>query len=249
MTLPAKRPGQPGAPRIDIPGRRLTLPRHLVPIALMLRRRAASAPGGDSMPGRAELENAGIAGERGLHPLAHRILTPMASPDMVVSVEVAEKGGRRFATIWGRGSAATLGTAHDGDSFVLDEIEVGLLPFHLAAVTRLEVRPPPESEPMIVAGAEVADIPAGGAEPLQDGTEGSGGDLVLRLRAASRSRWTVSSLWGDAEGSVMNSSLEVIDAGPLGYWEVTHLAAGRVALTARGLESVLRLLADATPDV
>ncbi len=47
----------------------------------------------------------------------------------------------------------------------------------------------------------------------------------------------------------MNSSLEVIDAGALGYWEVTPLAAGRVALTPRGLDSVLRLLADAMPDV
>lgn len=245
MTLPAEQSGQPDPPQIDIPGRRLVLPRHLVPIALMLRQREAAGEGGP-VPGREELDRAGITRGERLHPLAHRILGPVASPHMVVSVEVTEER-RRFATIWSRRSVATLGTSHDPASFVLDELEAELLPFHLAAITRLGPRPLPKAEPIVVAPVDLAGIPTRGSERARRTSAGVGGDFVEDLRAASRRRWTVSTLRLDTEGSVVDSSLEAIDAGPLGYWEVTPLATDRVVLTPRRLDSVLRLLADAMP--
>ena len=97
------------APFLDLDQRRLILPRHLVSVGLLLFEGGpvSSAPGVAS--GVAELERAGIVGRGKLHPVARDLLSPIASPQAVISVEIFGSGPPEIATIWCDGRRCTLG--------------------------------------------------------------------------------------------------------------------------------------------
>ncbi len=217
--------GDPPPPTLDRTRHRLRLPRHLLPTALLLvdRRRPLPASG---TPGLASLEAAGIATGSGLHPIALRILTPVSAPRYVVSVDVFRNGLPTIATVWCSGRSATVGTSHDRRTFALDPVEPGFIPFHLAALAGVGPRP-----------AGPGRAPTG-----IDVRSGGGGEPTVE---AAGIRWRISTLWRDPDGFVGDRSIEVIDAGPRGYWEVTTMPGSTPVLTPRNLDSVLRLIGDA----
>ena len=124
---------KPTVASLDSTRSRLRLPRHLVPIALLL----VDYPGqlaALGTTGLASLEAAGVATAGSLHPTALRILTPVFAPRYVVSVDVFRDDGPTIATVWCDARLATVGTSQDREIFVLDPVEPALIPFHLAAL-------------------------------------------------------------------------------------------------------------------
>lgn len=252
--LPA---GNPQPPLLDLARRRLILPRHLVPVGLLLleRQRIPDAP--HVVPGLGELERAGIVNRGELHPVARDILRPIASPAVVVSIEIAGSGPLVIATIWRSGSRATLGMSPDRATFELYPVEPDLVPFHLAALTGAGKRPTTGRQPITIGSELLAESVCVAAVDPEDarallqsgGLEQETAARIVQLHAASAKRWRVSTLWCEPDGFIGDRALEVIDGGPLGYWEVTGIAKDRtVVLTPRSLDSVLRLFADALPN-
>jgi len=247
----------PRPPLLDLEQRRLILPRHLVPVGLLLfeGRRTSDAP--DVATGVAELERAGIVGHGELHPFARDLLSPIASPQAVVSVEISGSGPLEIATIWCAGRRCTLGASQDRKTFELYPLEPGLIPFHLAALTRAGLRPADEKTPITI-GTDLltqtvttaATDPDDACSRLQaQGLDADTAARIVRLLTAPSRRWRISTLWREPDGFIGDRALEIIDGGPLGYWEVTQIPKNdNVVLTPRSLDSVLRLFAAALPD-
>jgi hypothetical protein len=234
---------------------RLVLPRYLVPVGLFLLERRNLPSDHDLASEVDELERAGIVQEGRLHPVARRILAPVADPALVVSVEMSTTALPEISTIWRAGSGATLGTSLDHTVFELHPVEPDLLPFHLAAITRLRDRLDPARE-IISIDAEVFDAArraaAGDPEALRRGLHGQGvpaadAGLVARLHTEPGRRWQISTLRTERDGTVSDGCLSVIDGGEMGYWEVARIATDhRVAFSPRSTAGVLRLMADLT---
>ena len=238
---------------LDPRGRRLVLPRHLVPVGLLLLERGDIPAGNDLDSQLVELQQAGIVRDGRLHPAAHRILAPMATPSAVISVETAAATLPEISTIWRNETQATVGASRDHSVFELHPVEPGLLPFHLAALTSLGDRPNPGLDPISV-GSEVlenalrtapSDVDATAAALQRRGVRASSARIVARLHVAPSGHWQISTLWTE-DGSVNDHRLEVIDGGALGYWEVTA-ALRHIVHTPRSLAAVLRLIGDAVP--
>lgn len=222
---------EPGRPSFEPHRLRLTLPRELVPIGLLLLE-------GDDPPrdpglrsGLAALDRAGIAAGGKLDSIAADILRPLAAPWAVISVELSRPACLEIATIWIRGPGATIGTSTNRSLFDLHLAELEFLPFHLATLARLGPRPCTATEPVFVDGTQAF------AASLGDPAERLDDELT---------RWTVQTMWSEPGGFVGDRSVEVLDAGANGYWEVTHHG-DRTLLTPRSVDAVLRLLADSIP--
>ena len=255
MTLnlePAAADGD-GTPVIDIEHRRLVLPRHLVPIGLLLLDGRLSRDRQGISAGLDQLEAAGIAAEGKIHPIARSILAPIADPAVVISINFPMSTTREIATVWRRGQAATVGTSRDRARFELCPIEADLIPFHLAALANLRVRPIAELEPIEIA----ADALAAVTRAVPASTEAAWSILravgltdraikqLLDLQSPMARRWSVTTLWSEPDGFVGENMVEIIDGGPEGYWEVSTITADeKVIFTPRTLDAVLRLLAD-----
>ena len=241
---------------LDRRGRRLILPRHLVPVGLLLLERGDIPADNQLAPQLVELEQAGIVRDGRLHPAAHHILAPVATPSAVISVETAAETLPEISTIWRKGSRATLGASRDHTVFELHPVESGLLPFYLAALTRLGVRPDPGLVPISISSDALetalrecsGDVEAAEAALQNGGVPATSARIVARLHAAPAGSWQISTLWTENDGTVRDHSLEVIDGGGLGYWEIDRVATRRrIVHTPRPLAAVLRLLADAVP--
>mgnify|MGYP001822518915 CR=1 FL=1 len=217
-------------PVLDAGRRALTLPRRLVPVAMLLR--TGTTGTGDPAPAGAisELERAGISRGGMLHPLAADLLAVVTGPTTVVSTEVTTDR-TDIATIWHRKGRAVLGRPQGPDAFGLHEIEPSLLAFHLAQLTQLRAAPEP---PFLGSTAVRADVleeaenlwhedPATAAKLLVAG--GTAPQWADRLVLAHRLRlrtWCATSLWTTADHSHHDAELRVLDAGDLGYWVVAN---------------------------
>jgi hypothetical protein len=203
-----------------------------------------------------ELIAAGIVDGGELHPVARQILSPVASPEVVVSVEISGSTFIEIATIWRRGPRATVGSSRDRATFDLHPVEPGLLAFHLAALTGVRIRKTVNQGPLAVdrsalaAAVPLADADRDAAKTIlrTSGVAEEDAALILDLHGPPLRRWRISTLWSEPDGFVGDRALEMIDAGTLGYWEITAVPEdGRVEFTQRSPDSALRLLAKTLP--
>ena len=149
-----------------------------------------------------------------------------------------------------------LGTSQDSKTFDLYPLEPGLIPFHLAALTRAGLRPTNEKPPITIGSDLYTRTAATAATDPDDtcsclrtgGLDTETAVMVVRLHTTPSRGWRVSTLWREPDGFIGDRALDIIDGGPLGYWEVTPIPEDHnVVLTPRPLDSVLRLFADASP--
>ena len=231
----------------------LTLPRRLVPVVMLLGTRGSVGSDPAIMRDLVELERAGIAPDRRLHPLAADMLEIVTDPRRVITVESSNDTTTRISTIWVRHRSAVLGRPAGRDLFQLGPIEVGLLPFHLAQLVGVTSYPDAPFSGSVTAPAglldslsdtwmedprrAVAALIADGIDPL----------WARRLTAAHRhrrTRWRVASLWVDPDGSAGDDEIVVLDAGPAGFWQVLADGSGmdQVTFVTRRFVDVLELL-------
>jgi len=231
----------------------LTLPRRLLPVVMLLGTRGRLGDGGSNLRDLVELERAGIAPGRRLHPLAADMLSVVTDPRRVVTVEVSRDEGIEISTIWARQGSAVLGRPAGDDLFQLGPVEVGLLPFHLAQLTG--VRPQPEapfSGSVTVPSAVMdgladtwsIDIDLAVAALIGEGVEPAWAERLAIAHRHRRSRWRIAALWITADGSARDDEMIMLDAGPGGYWEILadpHRL-GQITFVTRRFVDVLELL-------
>jgi hypothetical protein len=235
MTLPPWIPAA-DATRGKSPGyrpvhARLVLPRELVPVALLLLERPGITPDGLEMQ-LAALKAAGIATGSGLHPAAQATIAPLARPTTVLSIEIL--GPRpTISTIWIADCGATLGWSPDQMRLELMQVEPRFMPFYVAALVGLTVRVGDR-----LGGRAPISLPA---THTNTGTD-LGADLLVSPR-----RCRLTSLLRSTAGSTAEQTLEVIDGGRHGYWELSYIGAhDRIVLTPRSVDNIHRLIGDAT---
>ncbi len=215
-------------PVLDAGRRALTLPRRLVPAAMLLRTGGATEADPTMTRAISELERAGISRGGTLHPLAADLLSVVTGPTTVVSTEVTEDH-TEIATIWHHNGKAVLGQPSDRDAFALFSIEPTLLPFHLAQLTKIVARPDPSFSGSVIVPVDTIEI----AEELWMSDPAAATAIITgagveahwakRLVLAHRSRlrtWCATSLWTEMDHSHHDAELRVLDADHLGYWVV-----------------------------
>jgi hypothetical protein len=228
----------------------LTLPRRLVPLVMMLGTQRPIRMDPASRRDLAELERAGIAPGRRLHPLAAGMLDVVTGPHRVITVE-AETTTSEISTIWIRGHAAVLGRPAGPDLFQLGPIEVGLLTFHLAQLVKISAQNDPGILGSVTVPSGLLDDladrwgqPEAIAALVADGIEPAWAE---RLAAAHRdriARWRIASLWMEPDGSAGDDELLMLDGGPSGYWQVLPDAGGvgQVTFATRRFVDLMELL-------
>ena len=237
---------------LDAGRRTLTLPRRLVPTVMLLGTGAAGVDRA-SVRDLVELERAGIAPGRRLHPLAAEMLEVVTGPRRVITVTAGLPDSQEISTIWIRSRTAVLGRPSGPDLFQLGPIELGLLPFHLAQL--VELRPRPEAPftgsvtiPVDVlddlADTWLADPNRAADELALQGVERTWADRLAIAHRHLHSRWRLASLWVGADGNAGDDELIVLDAGPAGHWQVLPDAdtVGQVTFATRRFVDVLELL-------
>ena len=206
---------------------RLVLPRELVPVTLVLLDRPDRPPAGLDRELQA-LERAGITAGYTLRPAARATLAPLSCPTTVVSIEAGELE-RTISTVWISPKGTTLGWSPDQTTFELTNIDAPLLPFCIASLVELRVRPLRRRRPISLSS-----------------TRSAATSLAAELLRSGR-RWRLTSTAAAGDGSTTEHLVEVIDAGPDGYWEITRdTGEGGLVLTARSTDSVLRMIGDVT---
>ena len=234
MTLPAV------APVLDAGRGTLTLPRRLLPVAMMLRRRGDVADDVDTLRALRELERAGIAFGGRLHPMAAHMLTVVTAPKLVITVEVTVSRRTEISTIWAAEGRAVLGAPVEPGAFQLSPLDADLLPFHLTDLTRVGARPDPPFRGTVAAPADLLD-------ELEDLWRRDTSRAVERLRGAGvddawadrlaiahhhrRSLWRVAALWVGEQQTANDAELTVLDAGSAGYWSVTPSGGAEPSIT------------------
>lgn len=170
------------------------------------------------------LRDTGIIQDNALSRPAARLIEPLASPEVLISVEISELETTRVFTVWRNSAGVTLGTSIGPETFALRMLSPSTLPFDLAAALGLQVRPGRTSTPQFW-------------DP---------GEMAHRSEPPGR-RWRASTVWTSSDGSVCDHSIEMLDDAA-SYWEITGMDRGRLFLaTPRSFDDVLRLLADLDP--
>jgi hypothetical protein len=167
--------------------------------------------------------------------MAAEMLATVTRPGLVITVEVVAVGPPEISTVWAGGGRVVLGRPVEPDLFELAPLDASLLPFHLAQLTRVGIRPDP---PFVGS----ASVPAVLLTELETPNTIDVDLLVRRLRDAGvvqpwadrlaiahhhrRCSWRVASLWTTSDGSARDAELRVLDAGPAGYWAITPSSEG-----------------------
>jgi hypothetical protein len=218
----------------------LTLPRRLVPVAMLLRHRGRGATDAASIRGVKELERAGIAYDGRLHPMAASMLGTVTDPRLVITVEVTVDGPPEISTLWAAAGRVVLGRPVEPDLFQLSPLEPEYLPFHLAQLTRVGIRPDPPFTGSVAVPDGLLDDLATAWDSDVDGAvdrlRGAGVDPTWADRLAiahhhRRRTWRVASLWAGPDRSAHDHELTVLDAGPAGYWVIRPGDEGPSAVT------------------
>ena len=236
----------------------LTLPRHLVPVAMLLRHRGRAATDTTSIRGVKELERAGIAYDGRLHPMAASMLGTVTDPRLVITIEVTVEGPPDISTLWAADGRVVLGRPVEPDLFQLAPLEPEYLPFHLAQLTQVGIRPdPPFTGSVTVPDGLLDDLGAAWATDVDravDRLRAAGVDATWadRLAIAHHHRqrtWRIASLWVGPDRSAHDHELTVLDAGPAGYWSIRPGAEGlpTVTLEVMTFSEVVDILRHAIP--
>ena len=238
---------------LDAGRRTLTLPRRLVPVVMMLGTRGSIGNDPATLRGLAELERAGIAPDRRLHPLAADMLTIVTDPQRVITVESNRGASTSISTIWVRRRSAVLGRPAGRDFFQLGPVEVGLLPFHLAQLVGVRLHPDPPFSGSVTAPADLLDSLAGAwtddpsravAALVGDGIDRTWAQRLALAHRHRTARWRIASLWVDHDGSAGDEEIVVLDAGPAGFWQILTDGSGmgQITFATRRFVDVLELL-------
>jgi hypothetical protein len=239
-------------PVLDAGRGTLTLPRRLVPTVMLLGSRPGAVEHDASLRDLVELERAGIAPGRRLHPLAAAMLDVITEPRHVITVHVERAEGTEISTLWIRHTDVVLGRPAGPEVFQLRPLEVGLLPFHLAQLVAVVARQEPAFDGSITIPAEVLDDGAAMAvaDPdgamaalLGEGVDAEWAERVVEIHQRMVARWRIGSLWVDRDGTPHDGAVEILDADTAGYWQVlTDPAGDTITLAARRFGDILELL-------
>jgi hypothetical protein len=201
----------------------MVLPRDLVPVCLLFHRGAPSIDARMAADA-ALLRDTGIVRDGSLSAPAARLIEPVASPDVLISVDVAESRGRRVFSVWRNSAGVTLGSAIGTEAFELRKLDVATIPFDLAAALELRIRQGRPTTPRFWDRSE----------------------LAARSKPPGR-RWRASTVWTSADGSVCDHSIEIVEDAR-SYWEITAMEGRSLFLaTPRTIDDVLRILGDLDP--
>ncbi len=233
----------------------LRLPRPLIPALMLL---ATVDEGGAEPPAAAlrELERRGLASRGRVASDAAALVTTMTDARLVVSIECRTADRPHRSTIWARAGDAVWGRPAERDVFELRAIDPMQLPLLVAQITDVGRRPHQpftgsvtvDSGPLRAALDHAHDpetafgiLVAGGVDPLW-------ADRLLIAHDHRRATWTVSSVWTDPGGHHGVHEATVLDAGPAGYWEITHDDEGIATYTVASSERVMRTARRSVPD-
>jgi hypothetical protein len=228
----------------------LTVPRRLVPLVMLLGTQSPVGTDPASLRDLVELERAGIAPDRKLHPLAARMLDVVTGPHRVITVETTTATSE-IATIWIRGRSAVLGRPAGPDLFRLGPIEVGLLAFHLAQLVRISPRAEPPFSGSVTVPARLLDDlsdrwdhPEAVGALISDGTDPEWAEHLAAAHRDRIARWRVASLWVEPDGSAGDDEIIVLDAGSSGYWQILQDAdvMGQITFVTRRFVDLMELL-------
>jgi hypothetical protein len=204
-----------------------------------------------------ELETAGVVDQNRLDPLVTTLIDIMTNPDLVVTTEVADGSGVQLTTVWATATQAVAGATRDRSQFELVQIEPGLLPFHLAQATGATPQPPPgytggcalPESALRSAETLVTSEPRRAAAALRAaGVSWTWADRVCEALAKKRAVWTVDSVWLGLNTRRPQPPLQVLDAGPAGYWRLRQRQSPELlSMQVIGFETVLDLLFSMLP--
>ena len=246
MTIP------PTQPTLDAGRRTLTLPRRLVPVVMLLGTEPGVDDGAVTLKDLVELERAGIAEDRKLHPLAARMLDVVTNPRRVITVHVERGDSTELSTIWVRHANVVMGRPAGSDSFELRPLEYGLLTFHLTQLVGVTPRPEPHFAGSVTVPAALLDdaVASLGADPelaarmlVDEGVDSTWADRIVTTHQHLAARWRIATL-GVADGRPHDETYDLFDSGPAGFWQVLAdpAGAGYVTLATRRFVDVLELL-------
>ena len=243
-------------PVLDAGRGTLTLPRRLVPTVMLLGSRPGTVAHGASLRDLVELERAGIAPGRRLHPLAAAMLEVITEPRHVITVHVERNEGTEISTLWIRRTDVVLGRPAGPEVFELRPLELGLLPFHLAQLVAVVPRPEPPFGGSVTVPAAVLDdgVAMAAADPdgaiaalIGEGVDEAWAGRIVVVHQRLRARWRIGSLWVGRDGTPHDDAFEVLDAGQAGYWQVLSdpTGEGSITLAKRAFTDILALLEEA----
>ncbi len=231
------------------------MPRPLIPALMLL---ATIEEGGAPPPAAAlrELERRGLARRGRVASDAASVVATMTDARLVVSIECLTADRPYRSTIWARAGDAVWGRPAERNVFELRAIDPIQLPLLVAQITDVGRRPHQpfagsvtiDSEPLNAAldhahdpEAAIAILVAGGVDPLW-------ADRLLIAHDHRRATWTVSSVWTDPGGRHGVYEATVLDAGPAGYWDITHNDDGKATYSVASSERVMRTIRRSVPD-
>jgi hypothetical protein len=218
-----------GRPIIDRYRRSLSIPRRLMPSLLALH--AGKEPAGDVL---SELQRGGVFTATRLDPLVGSLVDAITNPTLVVTVEVDTLDPLvkpELATIWRSGEKGVLGRSDKDGRFELIQIEVPLLPFHLAQVVRLTPRSQPEftgsfTIPARALAAVETIVHSNPVEAEREmsaaGVDAAWTDRWVAALIMRRSMWAMESIWLGDHRRRSEARLSVLDGGFTGYWRLSH---------------------------
>jgi hypothetical protein len=243
----------PGGSSIDHRRRSVSVPRHLMPVLLALHAGERSG----SVAEVTELRAAGLMQAQRLDPLLITLISVMTDPALVVTVEAADAGKPRLATIWGTPRRAVIGMTDDSRQFELIQIEPGLLPFHLAQATGLAPLPRqpyaggfslPASAMDSAEDLLARDPVSAGRVLLRAGVPTLWADRLLSALALRRSIWTVESVWLSTGRRRSEARLSILDAGSAGYWRLSEANSdGRIRAEVSSFDDIMHRFVDLLP--
>lgn len=227
----------------------LTLPRRLLPVALLLVDDGAALDG-LSPAIAAGLEECGALSGGCLSREAGDLLGTMAAAATLVSVDVASADRHRRIGVWSGPDRAVWSHSIDGllTLTAIDHIEVPLL---LLQVTGLGTRPGPvDVTPLHFSAVELesirdwAAIDAAAARRLVRSAVGSDAGAMgfVASLVGMRGEWSVCISWLAADGLPHSETLDIIDGAEAGYWQIETTDSDSVVVTARSTETVNRML-------
>jgi hypothetical protein len=152
----------------------------------------------------------------------------LAAPGLHVVVERHGTEAVVIDQLWATPDHAVIAEAADAGHVELSPLQTALIPYELARLVGLALRPePPSLHPVTVPAAALTAAEEavgsgdldGARQALTDvGVADGDADTVADLLAGRRLSWRITSVWRSSPDDVVASMLVVVDGGAAGLW-------------------------------
>lgn len=256
MTIEPRRPVGYGA-RVTAT---LSLPRNLLPIALLLADDPHPTDGLD--PGLVRrLDAAGVFTGGRMSSAARGVLDAVAAATSLIGVDVVTRHRADTMTVWVGETAGVWSRDGDGGTtgteVTLATVGPLEIPLLLIQLTGFGSRPDPsEPTPIVMADLDYEslcdwvpiDVDAARRIARKSVDGDTCPDAFVGALATMRREWTVTTSWLEVSGAPHSATLRVLDGGDSGYWRIERPESGLVTVAPLDTASVNRLLHAAVPD-